>query len=221
MHVSAAARLCNWLNECASSCDLYNGGGVYLWFPGNLFMFKFKSERNQLKLQSLCWILWHFIHQIKPTSRVYQDAKGFWDSSTYSWEKGYLENVRNFWTHCIYNKVSLMKPFRTSKKWTCIQKDLTTADISTLMHCAHIYSDASNSNKLAPLHSAPLFSLFQIPGSHPCDLCRCYNGDIACIWKTCKGAPGISCRKKAAQKSGQKTLEFGNISIELCRSRTP
>merc|ERR1711974_159660 len=32
-----------------------------------------------------------------------------------------------------------------------------------------------------------------IPGSHPCDLCRCYNGDVACIWKTCKGAPEYEC----------------------------
>merc|ERR1712117_738361 len=32
-----------------------------------------------------------------------------------------------------------------------------------------------------------------IPGSHPCDSCRCYSGKVECIWKTCNGAPENDC----------------------------
>ena len=44
------------------------------------------------------------------------------------------------------------------------------------------------------ISSAPI--QFQIPGSHPCDSCRCYSGKVECIWKTCNGAPGMQCTEQ-------------------------
>ena len=69
--------LCNWLDDCSSSCNLCSGRGLDVRFPGNLLMFKIKSESNPLEMRSLCWQSCHFIQQIKSTSRGYQEAKGF------------------------------------------------------------------------------------------------------------------------------------------------
>ena len=70
-------------------------------FPGKSFMFKFKSESNPIyprsPLEQSCLI----IYQIKSTHMDYLEVKGFWDPSTYSWEKGYITCVRNFGTHCM------------------------------------------------------------------------------------------------------------------------
>ena len=69
-------------------------------FPWKSFMFKFKSESNPIlprsPLEQSCLI----IYQIKSTHMDYLEVKGFWDPSTYSWEKGYITCVRNFGTHC-------------------------------------------------------------------------------------------------------------------------
>ena len=99
-HFCMLGWLCNWLDDCVGSCNLYSGGGLDVRFPGNLFMFKIKSESNPLELRSICWQSCHLIHQIKPDSSGYQEVKGFWDPSPYSWEKAYFTNVRNFGTHC-------------------------------------------------------------------------------------------------------------------------
>ena len=57
--------LCNWLDDCSSSCNLCSGRGLEVRFPGNLLMFKIKSESNPLELRSICWQSCHIIHQIK------------------------------------------------------------------------------------------------------------------------------------------------------------
>ena len=71
-----------------------------LWVPENLSVFKIMSESNPLH----SWSHWgppcHFICQIKSTNMGYQEVKGFWDSSTYSWEKQGVTISGNFWTHC-------------------------------------------------------------------------------------------------------------------------
>ena len=48
-----------------------------LCIPVDLFTFKIKSESNRVEPRSLCWQSCHFLHQIKPNSRGYQEARGF------------------------------------------------------------------------------------------------------------------------------------------------
>ena len=42
----------------------------------------------------------HVVHHNKPNLSGYQEPKGFQDLSTYSWEKGHITILGNFWTHC-------------------------------------------------------------------------------------------------------------------------
>ena len=72
-------------------------------FPGNLLMFKIKSESNPVELRWFCWQSCHTIHHIKSTSMGYQEVKGFLDLSTFGWEKRYITFVTNFGTHCTFS----------------------------------------------------------------------------------------------------------------------
>ena len=84
----------------------YVGPGVilkilnFLGFPRN-FIF---CKTGPKVFAYFTGVLSHYwgiiIHQTKPDSSGYQEVKGFWNPSTYSWEKAYFTNVRNFGTHC-------------------------------------------------------------------------------------------------------------------------
>ena len=73
----------------------------FLGFPGN-FIF---CKTGPKVFAYFTGVLSHYwgiiIHQTKPDSSGYQKVKGFWDPSTYSWEKGYFTCLRNFGTHCM------------------------------------------------------------------------------------------------------------------------
>ena len=70
------------------------------------------------------------IHQTKPTSSGYQEVKGFWDPSTYSWENGYITILGNFGTHCRFREIAptrildLNRPPRSTK--TCYKTGFQT-----------------------------------------------------------------------------------------------
>ena len=84
----------------------YVGRGVilkilnFLGFPRN-FIF---CKTGPKVFAYFTGVLSHYwgiiIHQTKPTSSGYQEVKGFWDPSTYSWENGYITILGNFGTHC-------------------------------------------------------------------------------------------------------------------------
>ena len=88
------------LDNFVSSLNLFSGSGWDAWFFGNQLMVKIISESYPLALKSVCLPSYHFIHQNKPDHVGYQEAKGFYDPSTYSWEKGCITCLGNFWTPC-------------------------------------------------------------------------------------------------------------------------
>ena len=114
------------------SLDIFGFGVIlkilnFLGFPGN-FIF---CKTGPKVFAYFTGVLSHYwgiiIHQTKPDSSGYQEVKGFWDPSTYSWEKAYFTNVRNFGTHCRYvgsflssqifhNLVSLTRTLTNEKK---------------------------------------------------------------------------------------------------------
>ena len=88
------------LDNFESSLNLFSGTGWDAWFFGNQLIDKIISESYPLALNSVCLPSYHFIHQNKPDHVGYQEAKGFYHPSTYSWEKGCITCLRNFWTPC-------------------------------------------------------------------------------------------------------------------------
>ena len=91
------------LDNFVSSLNLFSGSGWDAWFFGNQLMVKIISESYPLALKSVCLPSYHFIHQNKPDHVGYQEAKGFYDPSTYSWEKGCITCLGNYGTHCRCN----------------------------------------------------------------------------------------------------------------------
>ena len=88
------------LDNCVSSLNLFCGSGWDVWFFGNQLIHKIISGSYPLALKSVCLRSYYFIHQTKPDHVGYQEAKGFYDPSTFSWEKGYITFLGNFWTPC-------------------------------------------------------------------------------------------------------------------------
>ena len=73
---------------------------IHFSFLRNQIMFKMKSDFNPIYPRSLRKRSWHVIHQIKSTHMDYLELKGFWNPSTYSWEKWGVRCHTNFGTHC-------------------------------------------------------------------------------------------------------------------------
>ena len=88
------------LDNCVSSLKLFSGSGWDVWFFGNKLINKITSGSYPLALKSVYLRSYYFIHQNKPDHVGYQEAKGFYDPSTYSWEKGCITCLRNFWIPC-------------------------------------------------------------------------------------------------------------------------
>ena len=127
------AGLFKWLDNCVSSLNLFSGSGWDVWFFGNKLINKITSGSYPLALKSVYLRSYYFIHQNKPDHVGYQEAKGFYDPSTYSWEKGCITCLRNFWTPCTYILPNSTKPRCATNRSPC-------RDISTyLRHLSYLH----------------------------------------------------------------------------------
>ena len=92
-----------------SNPELHEENFVSNGISGNQLIHKIISESYPLAQKSVCLLSYHFIHQNKPDHVGYQEAKGFYDPSTYCGEKGCITCLGNFWTPCRLNLASLAR----------------------------------------------------------------------------------------------------------------